>query len=192
MIEKNNKTYKDLLKDPLWVNKSKEIKHLDECECIDCGLSYVANEDNLDVHHTYYDFNKNIYDYDDKNLITLCHSCHTKEHEFGKKINSKLYEYLRSLKKEGLLESQIYDILNYLILQSKQGNTLHEFGKKMFFDRYNYGRIYSRKSRHERVLNEDNETDIWKIICYNNDIKFDSSKTDSTEYQIMWNNYFKD
>ena len=41
-------------------------------------------------------------------------------------------------------------------------------------------------------LDEDNETDIWKIICYNNDIKFDSSRTDSTEYQIMWNNYFKD
>ena len=32
MDNKNNKTYKDLLKDPLWVNKSKEIKQLDECE----------------------------------------------------------------------------------------------------------------------------------------------------------------
>ena len=192
MIEKNNKTYKDLLKDPLWIDKSNEIKHLDEYECIDCGIRYVGDKDKLDVHHTYYDYNKKIYNYDDKNLITLCHSCHTKEHEFGKKLSGKLFEYLRSLKKEGLLESQIYDIMEFLIKQSENGKTLLEFGKIMCFNRYNYGRIYSRKLRHNRVINEDDEILIWKKICKINNIKFDANKTDSYEYQDMWNNYFKD
>ena len=82
--------------------------------------------------------------------------------------------------------------MEFLIKQSESGKTLSEFGKIMCFNRYNYGRIYSRKSRHNKVINEDDEILIWKKICKINNVTFDASKTDSCEYQNMWNNYFKD
>lgn len=184
-----DKTYKELLKDPLWVKKAHEIRHLDDCECIDCGVQYIGNEDKLDVHHTYYDFSKNIYDYDNKNLITLCHNCHTKEHEYGKKLNGKLAEYLRCLKKEGLLESQIYDLLEGLIEFSKNGETLDMIGNLIPLNRYNYGRIKSRDLRHIRVKAEEDELLKWKEICNFYNITFDKDKIESSEYQDMWNGY---
>ena len=187
-----NENYRIKLKDPKWIERANNIRHLDDYECIDCGLSFVKDKDKLDVHHTYYDFNKEIYDYPDKNLICLCHSCHSKEHKIGKSLDAKFKKYLKSLKKEGLLSSQIDKIMDTLIDISENNSTISNFSNICKdIDLYNWGRITSRDLRHKKVKNEDNELKIWIKICNSNNIIFDKNKIETSEYQSLWENYFK-
>lgn len=96
--------YIEKLKDPRWQKKRLEIMQRDDFRCRAC-----ENEDGtLNVHHVWYDKNKEPWESDDDDLVTLCDYCHKIWHHiygiYGSDIISlvvKLYDYLEdeSIKK---------------------------------------------------------------------------------------------
>ena len=61
---------------PKWQKKRLEIMQRDGFKCQHCG-----EEDNtLVVHHRYYIKDRDIWDYDNTSLVTLCKSCHDEVH----------------------------------------------------------------------------------------------------------------
>ena len=69
--------YSDLLENPLWLNKRKNILERDDNKCTVCG-----SKKNLQVHHTFY-YKDQIapWKYPDDSLLTLCKGCHQNWHE---------------------------------------------------------------------------------------------------------------
>lgn len=65
-------TYVEKLKDPRWQKKRLEIMQRDEFKCTMCG----SENETLHVHHGYYEFKKDPWDYKNETLWTLCASCH--------------------------------------------------------------------------------------------------------------------
>ena len=65
-------TYSDKLKDPRWQKKRLSILERDCWACCGCG----ANETTLNVHHLLYFKNTDLWDYEDRFLLTLCEPCH--------------------------------------------------------------------------------------------------------------------
>tara|TARA_R110000868_G_scaffold172509_1_gene408379 strand:+ start:435 stop:965 length:531 start_codon:yes stop_codon:yes gene_type:complete len=78
-----SKEYKDLLQDDRWKRKSLKIRNRDFHTCQHCGVKGVE----LHVHHKRYYAGKKPWDIEDEYLITLCYSCHNKEHK-GKSLSS--------------------------------------------------------------------------------------------------------
>jgi len=71
------RTYNELLKDPRWQKKRLEIMQRDGFQCCLCG----DTESTLNVHHKYYIYKKDPWDYPDELLVTLCEYCHKIEEE---------------------------------------------------------------------------------------------------------------
>lgn len=85
-------TYKEKLLDPKWQKKRLEIFERDLFKCQHCE----DYESTLHVHHTYYEFGKEIWDYENESLITLCESCHSEHTKSSKNIKNnlkKIYSY---------------------------------------------------------------------------------------------------
>lgn len=74
--------YYEALKSPQWIEKRDKIKKRDGYTCAKC-----KSKKYLQVHHTYYLKDKMPWQVPDDCLITLCGSCHKKEHE-GRPISS--------------------------------------------------------------------------------------------------------
>ena len=78
----NSNDYNLSLQDPKWKAKARQIRDRDGNKCTRCG----TKKNELHVHHKYYLPNREPWDYTDKALITLCVTCHEKEHA-GKDIS---------------------------------------------------------------------------------------------------------
>ena len=65
-------TYFESLKDPRWREKRKIILRRDKNVCTKCGKSGVI----LEVHHTHYKNGLMAWEYEDKDLTSLCNQCH--------------------------------------------------------------------------------------------------------------------
>jgi len=84
---------------PKWLDKRKEILLRDDYKCFSCKTTNY-----LQVHHKYYLKDKEIWDYPNTALMTLCKDCHEKLHnnipinhfsKLGKTfIKSQLYKYM--------------------------------------------------------------------------------------------------
>lgn len=70
-----NKEYSKKLKSKEWISKRDFIKKRDSFKCTKC-----ENTEKLHVHHKYYIFGNDIWDYPDEALITLCGGCHLLVH----------------------------------------------------------------------------------------------------------------
>ena len=75
--------YSDKLKDPRWQKKRLEILERDGWECTSCG----SIDKTLHVHHTYYDFALNPWDYHESTLVSLCEECHSEITEKTKALD---------------------------------------------------------------------------------------------------------
>lgn len=100
--------YKNLhdqqLKSPKWQKRRLQILEKDNWTCQACG----TQEKTLHVHHLYYVDGKNLWDYNDHELITLCEDCHKIEHNT---IINELIESLHTLGVSNLeLEMLLADI----------------------------------------------------------------------------------
>lgn len=71
----NSEKYAEKLEDPRWKAKRLEILKRDNCTCQWCGSTK-----NLQVHHHYYVWGREPWEYDDKALITVCRRCHKWRH----------------------------------------------------------------------------------------------------------------
>lgn len=75
----NIMTYSEKLKDPRWQKKRLEILNRDNWTCQLCGNT----EAELQIHHKTYKKNKEPWECEDSNLITLCRYCHEMETAFS-------------------------------------------------------------------------------------------------------------
>jgi len=64
--------YSDLLKDPRWQKKRLEIFKRDHFTCKKCE----DTESTLHVHHLKYTYGKKPWEYNKKDLLTVCKDCH--------------------------------------------------------------------------------------------------------------------
>jgi hypothetical protein len=85
--------YIEKLKDPRWQRKRLEILQRDNFTCQKC----FDNENTLNVHHRRYLINRDIWDYPDNLLVTLCEECHREELENRACADSDLIEILKEL-----------------------------------------------------------------------------------------------
>lgn len=102
--------YLELLKDPKWQKKRLFIFERDNYQCQCC----FDKKTTLVVHHKRYDRNKNPWEYENDNLITLCEDCHKIIHDHGDlKYESGYYLEAKGLK----VNLTDYIILRYRIKQ---------------------------------------------------------------------------
>lgn len=94
-------TYKQELLDPNWKLKAENIRIRDKHACRICGKKKVQ----LDVHHLRYLTNREAWDYDDGDLVTLCHECHERLHRYnyGKYLRRNDYCYSLYFKGVGIV-----------------------------------------------------------------------------------------
>lgn len=71
-------TYQDKLKDRRWQTKAARIRLRDKDQCQN-PVCCSGNFSQLHVHHKYYWFGKDPWEYPDEDYITLCHICHELE-----------------------------------------------------------------------------------------------------------------
>lgn len=65
-------TYSEKLKDPRWQRKRLEILDRDGFICRKC----MSHDKTLHVHHKFYITGRDPWEYDESELITVCHICH--------------------------------------------------------------------------------------------------------------------
>lgn len=97
-------SYSNKLKDPRWQKKRLEIMQRDNWTCQDCG----TDTSTLNVHHKYYEEGKEVWEYPDEALITICGDCH----EYGHEMISIIMRILRrmSVEKIDLSASILYEL----------------------------------------------------------------------------------
>jgi hypothetical protein len=79
-------TYLEKLKDPRWQKKRLEIMQRDDFKCKKC----FSDEKQLHVHHNYYQFGTEIWDYPSDCYDTLCYDCHYETTEMTNEIKQVL------------------------------------------------------------------------------------------------------
>lgn len=107
-------TYYEKLQNPLWQKKRLEILERDNWKCVKCQ----STENTLHVHHKTYDFDKEPWDYQDKNFITLCNKCH-KEEELHKVYFNHTIKYLL---KNGISYNDLLSIISDKFLETYEAN----------------------------------------------------------------------
>lgn len=94
--------YEQELDDVRWKFKADNIRIRDKHECRFCG----AKKTQLDVHHIRYISGREAWDYDDGDLVTLCHECHEEIHDWQdfEKLVEGSYYYDKGLEGVGVVE----------------------------------------------------------------------------------------
>jgi hypothetical protein len=80
-------SYSDQLKHPKWQKRRLEMLNAQNFCCQRCK----SNEDTLHVHHRRYVKGRNVWEYDDSELVVLCEFCHQEEHENSEFINKLIF-----------------------------------------------------------------------------------------------------
>lgn len=103
------KTYYDKLKDPRWQKKRLQVMNRDKWTCKKCG----DTETTLNIHHLKYESGKNPWEYDNKDLVTLCEDCHENIEKL-KKDNPELdFNLIRIYKSTGWSDNSIIIFISY-------------------------------------------------------------------------------
>ncbi len=93
-------SYSEKLRDPRWQKKRLGILNRDEWHCQIC----FDGENTLHVHHRDYTRGREPWEYDDKNLVTLCYICHQEETDL---YNNSVVEIGKVIKRYGGYSHQI-------------------------------------------------------------------------------------
>jgi hypothetical protein len=80
------------LRDPRWQKKRLEVMQRDRFACQECD----ATDKTLNVHHCFYEYGNDPWEYPDQSLVTLCEECHEFEAE-AKSFQKDLIKCLCSL-----------------------------------------------------------------------------------------------
>lgn len=76
------KSYSEQLRDPRWQKKRLEVLERSGWKCQWCDIT----NDELHVHHAYYEKGKSPWEYDDSVLFCLCKTCHSKAEAITKQF----------------------------------------------------------------------------------------------------------
>lgn len=96
--------YKEQIKSPKWQKRRLEVMQKDGFICQLCG----DTESMLNVHHLSYHKDRNIWEYEDWELITLCENCHKEEHSTMDYIINEI----ESIKSRGVTMREILSVLD--------------------------------------------------------------------------------
>lgn len=118
------KTYSDKLKDPRWQKKRLEVMERDGWKCSLCG----DTEGTLSVHHWRYERGRQPWEYPNKDLSSVCESCHDGIREFA--------EFCRELPR--MVAESTYDFKNVRdaikgLLSNDGTRQIHWHGMAEFF-----------------------------------------------------------
>jgi hypothetical protein len=141
-MKDKKQTYAEMLKDPRWVEKSKEIREWDGEVCQLCG-----NNSNLQVHHLCYDKNRMPWNYPRRALVTLCEKCHKEIHERDKNFHNDLKELIMKLGLNGVSKSTVLSILEKALkdsVQFKQSSIFNTIWCRPYTEPY---WVYSREHK---------------------------------------------
>ena len=105
--------YKEQIKSPKWQRRRLEILQRDDFTCQICG----CKDKTLHVHHLRYAPGREIHEYEDWELITLCVQCHNEEHHMADNLNF-IFTFLRN---KGLTMYEIYSWVNDLAIHIQSG-----------------------------------------------------------------------
>lgn len=99
--------YEQQLDDTRWRLKAENIRIRDKHKCRLCG----AKTTQLDVHHIRYVYGREAWDYDDSDLVTLCHKCHEELHvcQDFEKLAPGGYFYHKLLNGVGIIKHKYPD-----------------------------------------------------------------------------------
>lgn len=92
-------TYREQLKSEQWKDFSNRIRESYHGACAICRRTDVATQ----VHHKFYEFERNLWEYDASEVILLCTGCHAALHK-------ELMEFRKSVM--GLLRPEEFRVLN--------------------------------------------------------------------------------
>ena len=147
--------YEQQLEDKRWLFKSENIRIRDKHQCRLCGAQHTQ----LDVHHIRYIYGREAWDYDDGDLVTLCHKCHEEIHDgqdFDKLIPGG-YFFNKDLEGVGIVES-------------KQSNSIwfHAcWAEGKHYQEDNHGRLYNESEAYRgavRVAKPNEIRDFWEKV----------------------------
>lgn len=160
-IKAPKERYEQQLDDTRWKLKAENIRIRDKHTCRICG----AKHKQLDVHHIRYIYGREAWDYDDGDLVTLCHNCHEELHDGQdfEKIVPGCYFYDKSLKGVGIVERKDSEGISFHVCWTENEH---------YIDNHE-GRIFSEgiTSRQEiREARPDEIKDFWiKVEKYYDD-----------------------
>ena len=145
--------YEQQLEDIRWKFKAENIRIRDSYKCRLCG----ATNGQFDVHHIRYISGREAWDYDDGDLVTLCHKCHEEIHDWQDfdKLFDGSYFYSKELKGVGIVESKYSD---RLLFRACWADEKH-------YQEDGHGRFYveSETSREDvRAVKPDEIKDFWE------------------------------
>jgi hypothetical protein len=101
-------SYAKKLQNPLWQKKRLEILQRDGFKCLHCG----CNDKELHVHHRWYQFGKDIWDYPDTCFETLCFECH----EYIEMCIKSSTSDMQLIVRKTLLAQDDFDVINRLLI----------------------------------------------------------------------------
>jgi hypothetical protein len=107
ILKKNKMSYQKKLQNPKWQKKRLEILQRDDFKCQSCG----ADNEELHVHHKWYEYGKDIWDYENECFQTLCHLCHN---EIELHLKEILVDIVMDLRKSVIIQPDYTCILNLL------------------------------------------------------------------------------
>lgn len=142
------KRYLQQLDNPNWKLKASNIRKRDNYECQLCGTQGKSKV--LEVHHLRYIDGKDPWDYDDGDLVTLCHRCHEKLHAFNYLTTLERYDYFyhTGLEGVGIVEHAQHDGLWFNVCWTE---TEKENG---------HGRLYIQAVAYTEYLRKPTEKEI--------------------------------
>jgi len=116
-------TYSEKLKDERWIKKRDFVRQRAENKCEDCG----ASNNGLEIHHCYYLYGYEPWEYPTGSLRCLCKTCHKSRDPIEKKLRGQLAHL-----SQDELESINYFLYNATYWFPK--NDVFEFIKTIGYD----------------------------------------------------------
>lgn len=123
-------SYSKKLQNPLWQKKRLEILQRDNFECTLCG----SKDKELHVHHRWYQFGKEIWDYPDINFQTLCYECHEHIEMCIKSSTSDMQVMVRRTP----IAQDDYDVFCRLLLHLSEEEGYKNYNPRKIVDAIDY------------------------------------------------------
>lgn len=147
--------YEQQLDDTRWKLKANNIRKRDNHECQICG----AKKRQLDVHHIRYVSGREAWDYDDGDLVTLCHECHEEIHDwqdFENLIEGDYY-YDKTLEGVGVVERKYSNSVEFHACWTEVAQNEGEDHGRLYYEDFSC-RSQVRKARTDEI------EDFWNKV----------------------------
>ena len=147
--------YEQQLDDTRWKLKANNIRKRDKHECQVCG----AKKKQLDVHHIRYVSGREAWDYDDGDLVTLCHECHEEIHDWQdfENLIEGGYYYDKTLEGVGVVERKYSNSVEFHACWTEVAQNEGEDHGRLYYEDFSC-RSQVRKARADEI------EDFWNKV----------------------------